>query len=256
MGRRWNVDPISKAWESVYATFRNNPIFYNDPSGLQPEGGEDDKNKKPDDPPLWTKTLPEFVITPQEPDKKPGWWSRAWSSVVSWLRSVNNRFDNEPETSPGPPVKTDFHGDMPIGDGKNKNVHMTSPHAVSDPTGINPGEIIGGIDGQGGHDISDDIDDLGDIFGSGIKIVYQFALAVQYAVNQFSNDKTKLVIEKQTNVTIEKEVKMVNMKIHINFTDGDGKIIHSQWKEMDTLVSPVDTPKVKTTRTEKWPGSN
>ncbi len=34
LGRRWNNDPIMKPWESPYATFSNNPIYYNDPLGL------------------------------------------------------------------------------------------------------------------------------------------------------------------------------------------------------------------------------
>jgi hypothetical protein len=31
--RRWNRDPVFVAWESPYASFRNNPIRYNDPDG-------------------------------------------------------------------------------------------------------------------------------------------------------------------------------------------------------------------------------
>jgi len=31
--RRWNVDPVYKAYESPYCTFGNNPIFYIDPHG-------------------------------------------------------------------------------------------------------------------------------------------------------------------------------------------------------------------------------
>lgn len=34
LGRRWNVDPITKSWESPYAAFSNNPIYYTDPLGL------------------------------------------------------------------------------------------------------------------------------------------------------------------------------------------------------------------------------
>jgi hypothetical protein len=30
IGRRWNRDPIEKGWESSYAAFSNNPIFYSD----------------------------------------------------------------------------------------------------------------------------------------------------------------------------------------------------------------------------------
>jgi LysM repeat protein len=34
LGRRWNVDPIFRAYESPYAAFGNNPILLNDPDGL------------------------------------------------------------------------------------------------------------------------------------------------------------------------------------------------------------------------------
>ena len=33
LGRRWNIDPVDKVWESPYATFRNNPLIYADPDG-------------------------------------------------------------------------------------------------------------------------------------------------------------------------------------------------------------------------------
>ena len=33
IGRRWNIDPIVKPWESPYATFSNNPILFIDPNG-------------------------------------------------------------------------------------------------------------------------------------------------------------------------------------------------------------------------------
>lgn len=38
LGRRWNMDPITKPYESPYATFGNNPIYYNDPHGADKEG--------------------------------------------------------------------------------------------------------------------------------------------------------------------------------------------------------------------------
>ncbi len=37
LGRRWNVDPVRVTWESPYATFRNNPIVFNDPDGDCPD---------------------------------------------------------------------------------------------------------------------------------------------------------------------------------------------------------------------------
>ncbi len=36
-GRRWNQDPIVKVWESPYACFSNNPIYYSDPTGANAE---------------------------------------------------------------------------------------------------------------------------------------------------------------------------------------------------------------------------
>jgi RHS repeat-associated protein len=33
IGRRWNVDPITKPWESPFASFKNNPLFFADPDG-------------------------------------------------------------------------------------------------------------------------------------------------------------------------------------------------------------------------------
>ena len=33
IGRRWNIDPVGKEWESPYATFSNNPIARADPNG-------------------------------------------------------------------------------------------------------------------------------------------------------------------------------------------------------------------------------
>jgi len=36
LGRRWNIDPVSYPWQSVYACFNNNPIFFVDPDGDEP----------------------------------------------------------------------------------------------------------------------------------------------------------------------------------------------------------------------------
>jgi|GEM_PF-4089046 hypothetical protein len=38
LGKRWNPDPVVKPWESPYATFSDNPIYYADPTGLSGEG--------------------------------------------------------------------------------------------------------------------------------------------------------------------------------------------------------------------------
>ena len=43
IGRRWNVDPIDKPWESSYATFSNNPIIFTDLLGLTADWYRNDK---------------------------------------------------------------------------------------------------------------------------------------------------------------------------------------------------------------------
>ncbi len=43
IGRRWNIDPIEYEWQSPYATFNNDPVYYADPKGL--EGDNDAGNK-------------------------------------------------------------------------------------------------------------------------------------------------------------------------------------------------------------------
>ena len=58
--RRWNRDPVVKAWQSSYAAFDNNPIYYNDPSGAVAEGPCDG---------CPAVTLPEVVITAKAPSK-------------------------------------------------------------------------------------------------------------------------------------------------------------------------------------------
>lgn len=37
IGRRWELDPLAYEWQSPYATFNNNPVYFADPLGL--EGG-------------------------------------------------------------------------------------------------------------------------------------------------------------------------------------------------------------------------
>jgi RHS repeat-associated protein len=46
LGRRWNVDPVTYPWQSSYAAFNNNPIFFVDPlgrEGIQPDPNKDYK---------------------------------------------------------------------------------------------------------------------------------------------------------------------------------------------------------------------
>jgi len=48
IGRRWNIDPIFRAYESSYAVFANNPIMLNDPKGLEGEDPQKYKVQKGD----------------------------------------------------------------------------------------------------------------------------------------------------------------------------------------------------------------
>ncbi len=45
-GRRWENDPLTYPWQSPYATFNNNPIYFADPAGLEGEGGGDSGGDK------------------------------------------------------------------------------------------------------------------------------------------------------------------------------------------------------------------
>jgi hypothetical protein len=46
LGRRWNVDPVNKPWQSCYSAFANNPIFFVDPEGNNEWHPEDDGSGK------------------------------------------------------------------------------------------------------------------------------------------------------------------------------------------------------------------
>ena len=46
LGRRWNVDPVTKPWESSYATFANNPIWFRDIDGKDTVFGNDNQARQ------------------------------------------------------------------------------------------------------------------------------------------------------------------------------------------------------------------
>jgi hypothetical protein len=46
LGRRWNVDPVVKIWESPYACLSNNPIWLSDPDGDDANNGGGPGKKK------------------------------------------------------------------------------------------------------------------------------------------------------------------------------------------------------------------
>jgi YD repeat-containing protein len=48
IGRRWEIDPMTYEWQSPYAVFNNNPIYYADPLGLKGEPKTGDTRTNPD----------------------------------------------------------------------------------------------------------------------------------------------------------------------------------------------------------------
>ena len=67
--RRWETDPVVKPWESPYACFLGNPIYYADPSGLD---GEGPNGECPGDPGVGDHTY----STPSSPSTPGRFWER------------------------------------------------------------------------------------------------------------------------------------------------------------------------------------
>lgn len=67
-GRWWSPDPIVKPWESPYAGFANNPIFFSDPEGLNPDPPKGGGGNPPEQ--IYDGGgLEEVVITAEKPSK-------------------------------------------------------------------------------------------------------------------------------------------------------------------------------------------
>jgi RHS repeat-associated protein len=45
LGRRWNIDPVVYPWQSGYAVFNNNPVYFKDPLGAEGEEGNKEVQK-------------------------------------------------------------------------------------------------------------------------------------------------------------------------------------------------------------------
>jgi hypothetical protein len=104
IGRRWELDPIVKPWESPYATFANNPIWHSDPKGLDAEatrnkGGGDGGGTTPKTEPPIKKgqevTMPDGSIFKASCDEavvtaKGGFWN----SVGNFFKDLGNGIAN------------------------------------------------------------------------------------------------------------------------------------------------------------------
>ena len=122
LGRRWNTDPVVKPWESPYATFRNNPIYYADPSGLN---GEPTTHTTKKDETLWGVSKDHYDKNGYG-DKS---WGDYWSDVLSWneggdygkvggtmiLSNPNGESEAEGPSQPIVlPIKSNSTPEMPI----------------------------------------------------------------------------------------------------------------------------------------------
>ena len=99
IGRRWNLDPLIKDWESPYACYRNNPLYFIDPSGADGVETIDKENKtinvhqkfyyNKNDKELVKNAIIDPIITPQgmsvesyvSADKEIGFESQQWEIV-------------------------------------------------------------------------------------------------------------------------------------------------------------------------------
>ena len=77
VARRWNTDPITFANISTYATFRNNPIYFNDPNGAVPQGGG--KGDKPEEEEMSIQRLEEIIVEATR---------TLWDRIAAWFNEL------------------------------------------------------------------------------------------------------------------------------------------------------------------------
>jgi RHS repeat-associated protein len=77
LGRRWNIDPVTYPWQSSYATFNNNPIYFVDPQGLEGTGGGDDEEIK--------SSLPSGNIPEVIGNKRQSWFKKTLAAVKTFF---------------------------------------------------------------------------------------------------------------------------------------------------------------------------
>jgi RHS repeat-associated protein len=163
LGRRWNQDPVSIAWNSSYACFNGNPIYYKDPRGLTAEGGGD-KDKGKGKTPLVTGnntdgyTFVDVDITSKGLWQKVGnFLSKAWDSFVKWDAGLESRQKRNDFTAPEK-SKIIKGGQMPTGkDNPYNNNSIQASHVLSNPEvvkndgifGYYPGATFGGGESKG-----------------------------------------------------------------------------------------------------------
>ncbi len=175
IGRRWNKDPIVKPWESSYACFANNPIYFSDILGLTPTDPPKIGYVDPETGNTWSKdgwVLPDINIEDEGPKGEHGPKTSElpkgeepplaapsggttpipsptevpitrdyFGEIADDIRAWESRRLNGHERSFGPPVPTTFYGFYSFRDGGSSGESMSSPNAGTWADG-NPGEGI------------------------------------------------------------------------------------------------------------------
>jgi RHS repeat-associated protein len=148
-GRRWNTDPIPIAWNSPYACFNGNPVYYADPHGLK----GDPPIKKGETVDLgngetFKSSFDEVEVTANKPSlfsKIGNFFKSGWDAFVRFDKNLENQKD-KPEFDPA--IKTNFSGLQPTSEGPQKGVSFKSnASGIENTTPYNPGSIIMGIGG-------------------------------------------------------------------------------------------------------------
>ena len=262
LGRRWNTDPIVKPWESSYACFSDNPIYFADPHGLSSStvtpGGNTDKNTSV---PEGTKVdqkdfplnhdgnslkFPEVKIVPQDntavaqpnvpnpnaQHQSPSSQSALLDMIANRLRRMDDFVNNSNMEYSRPPVQTDFWGFMSFGEGGSKNVHMVSPHASSWADG-NPGSLLLSLGKISSGPVSKAYESLNKI-GDGIGAIQYFIDGS--GIDPFApqnNDKPMLTVPN------DKTVKLQVIRVYYMINNANDDMVSSETG--DNVYAPGDT---------------
>lgn len=127
LGRRWNTDPIVKVWESGYAVFENNPIYYNDISGATTGDEGDDKKKAPEKKgDKGDKTSGYDWITQGEYDKAPGTETKG-DGYSTKTDASGNTYVRTEGTVPTTWIQYGSGTSAPAPSGENQSTASTTP---------------------------------------------------------------------------------------------------------------------------------
>lgn len=145
LGRRWNTDPVVKPWESPYACFSDNPIYYKDVKG-DDVSGHGDKGKVTVDntpPPNYVASSLEVVVKPKS------FWGKAGDWFLSLGTSINKFFTGmDNATIYSAPSENNNSGVEPSSKGPNKNVSGKSKaEGIESTSPEYPGAMILGKGG-------------------------------------------------------------------------------------------------------------